>query len=41
VNDVSEQVGHVVSGGRTYFKTGAQVHVKKALENFCSLNWQL
>jgi len=28
-------------GGGTFFKVGgAQVHVKKTIENFCGLNWQ-
>jgi len=25
-------------GGGTFFKVGAQVHVKKTMENFCGLN---
>jgi len=29
-------------GGGTFFKVGgAQVHVKKNIENLCGLNWQL
>jgi len=29
-------------GGGTFFKAGgAQMHVKKTIEDFCSLNWQL
>ena len=28
-------------GGGFFSKWGAQVHVKKTIENFCGLNWQL
>jgi len=29
-------------GSETFFKVrGTQVHVKKTIENFCGLNWQL
>jgi len=28
-------------GGETFFKVGAQLHVKKTIEYFCSLNVQL
>jgi len=26
--------------GGTFFKVGAQAHVKKTIQNFCGLNWQ-